>query len=62
MHLKTSDNFHASGAPRVGGNLWLLLAGFLAAALLTLGAAIGTSFLHQQNRAQESVEVPVAQL
>lgn len=48
-------------APR-GGNVWLLLAGFAAAAVLTLGAAIGTSLLQPDSGAREvNVNVPVAQ-
>ena len=44
------------------GGIWLLLAGFAAAALLTLGAAVGTSFLHREADAEESATAsPVAQ-
>lgn len=36
-----------------GGRLWLFVAGFAVAALLTLGAAVGTSMWQQQNGGQE---------
>jgi hypothetical protein len=45
-----------------GGSVWLLLAGFAVAALLTLGAAIGTSAWQQDSGAREvSANAPVAQ-
>lgn len=47
---------------RRAGNLFLMLAGFAAAALLTLGAAIGTSMWQQDARAREfSPDAPVVQ-
>ena len=46
--------------PRKGG-VWMLLAGFAVAALLTLGAAIGTSVLHRETGDGESAAAsPVA--
>jgi hypothetical protein len=46
-----------------GPGIWVLVAGFAAAALLTLGAAVGTSMLQQQSpeKAAKSFEAPVAQ-
>jgi hypothetical protein len=42
---------------RVGG-VWVLLAGFAVAALLTLGAAVGTSVLHREADAKDSAAAP----
>lgn len=47
---------------RRGGGLWVLLAGFALAALLTLGAAVGASLLQQQlDVVEPATEVPMAQ-
>ena len=44
------------------GSVWLLLAGFAAAALLTLGAAVGTSVWQRDAGAREvGANAPVAQ-
>jgi hypothetical protein len=44
-----------------GLSLWVFIAGFAAAALLTLAAAVATSALHPQNSQQpKSSEAPVA--
>jgi len=43
-------------------SLWVFIAGFAAAALLTLAAAVGTSMIHRPTSEQaESVEAPFAQ-
>lgn len=39
---------------RRGVGLWVMLAGFAVAALLTLGAAVGASMLQQQAPPQQS--------
>jgi hypothetical protein len=45
-----------------GSRLWLFVAGFAVAALLTLGAAVGTSVWQQQNGAREfAADAAVAQ-
>jgi len=45
-----------------GVSLWVFVAGFAAAALLTLSAAIGTSVLrHRTPEQAKSLEAPVAQ-
>ena len=46
-----------------GPSLWVFIAGFAVAALLTLSAAIGTSMLRHQTpeQAARSLEAPVAQ-
>lgn len=45
-----------------GPSLWVFIAGFAAAALLTLAAAVGTSMLcHQAPEQAKSLETPVAQ-
>ena len=51
-----------SPSGQTSGGIWLLLAGFAAAALLTLGAAIGTSMWQQDPGGRElDREAPVAQ-
>jgi hypothetical protein len=55
---RMSQNPHSGS----GGRLWLFVAGFAAAALLTLGAAVGTSVWQQQNGGQEfAADAAVAQ-
>lgn len=45
-----------------GPSLWVFIAGFAAAALLTLTAAVGTSMLHRPTPEQaKPFEAPVAQ-
>jgi hypothetical protein len=45
-----------------GPTLWVCIAGFAAAAVITLAAAVGTSMLHRQTPEQaKSFEAPVAQ-
>jgi hypothetical protein len=45
-----------------GPTLWAFIAGFAAASLLTLAAAVGTSMLHRQTPEQaKAFEAPVAQ-
>lgn len=46
-----------------GTPLWIMMAGFAAAALLTLAAAMGTSLLHRPSpdKTAGSFEAPVAQ-
>ena len=49
-------------APK-GPSLWVFVAGFAAAALLTLTAAVGTSMLHRQSpeKTVKPIEAPIAQ-
>jgi len=54
----THDPFDKNRGP----SLWVFIAGFAAAALLTLTAAVGTSMLHRQTPEQaKSFAAPVAQ-
>jgi hypothetical protein len=50
-----------SQSGRPSGGIWLLLAGFAAAALLTLGAAVVTSMWQDPGGRELHREAPVAQ-